>query len=347
MSIDEKINWYRSPIDKETLRHLTERRDSRAFAQIVPQLLITAGTGIGAYWAWKHLAWPLAVAAFYLHATVYAFIGVSGAGHELCHSTPFKTKFWNEFFLRIISFLTWFNFVHFRASHAGHHQLTVFAGRDLEVVQPIKVRRWDWFNLATFSFHGFYFAFKTLVRHSVNRLEGEWEQRIFPDSEPKRRRDMVNWARVLLVGHTALAAVFMATGQWPLLFLVTLAPFYGGWLNFLCGMTQHTGLTYNVPDFRLCCRTVLLNPVVRNLYWHMNYHVEHHMYAGVPFYNLAALRRVLEPDLPPAYNGLCAAWRDILIFLRRQKADPSYAFVPPLPATANPTPSMDTAVPRR
>lgn len=43
---------------------------------------------------------------------------------------------------------------------------------------------------------------------------------------------------------------------------------------------QHAGLSDNVPDFRLCCRTMILNPFFRFLYWHMNYHTEHHMYAA-------------------------------------------------------------------
>ena len=59
--------------------------------------------------------------------------------------------------------------------------------------------------------------------------------------------------------------------------LITLAPFYGGGLQWLCNNTQHIGLQDDVPDFRLCCRTVILNPVVSFLYWRMNYHTEHHM----------------------------------------------------------------------
>jgi fatty acid desaturase len=334
MGAEDRINWYRSPVEKETMKRLMERRDGRAFAQILPQLALTAATGVGAYWAWDHLAWPLVLLAVYLHGTVWSFVGLSGAGHELCHGTPFKTRLWNEFFLRIVAFLSWTNYAHFRASHAGHHQLTVYPGRDLEVVQPLQFRRRDIAWMLAFNLPALRYALLTLARLSRNRLYGEWESRIFPEFEPKRRREMVNWSRVLLLGHTALAAAFLATGQWRLVLLVTLAPFYGGWLNFLCGFTQHAGLVYGVPDFRLCCRTVRMNPLVRNLYWHMNYHVEHHMYSGVPFYNLAALRQAIEPDVPPAYPGLWAAWKDILLFLRRQKADPKYAFTPALPATA-------------
>jgi fatty acid desaturase len=65
----------------------------------------------------------------------------------------------------------------------------------------------------------------------------------------------------------------------------------------------------------------------------MNYHVEHHMYAAVPFYKLGALRKAIEADLPPAYRGLTAAWREIHVLLQRQHADPEYAFYPPVPGS--------------
>ena len=65
----------------------------------------------------------------------------------------------------------------------------------------------------------------------------------------------------------------------------------------------------------------------------MSYHVEHHMFPAVPFYNLPRLRAALAHDLPPAPHGLVATWREILVILRKQKTDPNYAFVPVLPST--------------
>ena len=80
--------------------------------------------------------------------------------------------------------------------------------------------------------------------------------------------------------------------------LITLAPFYGGWLLYLCNNTQHVGLQDYVPDFRLCTRTIRLHPFVQFLYWHMNFHTEHHMYAAVPCYHLGKLHRAIAHDLP-------------------------------------------------
>ena len=86
-----------------------------------------------------------------------------------------------------------------------------------------------------------------------------------------------------------------------------------------------------MTDFRLCTRTVILSPFVRFLYWHMNYHIEHHMYAAVPCYNLGKLHQQISYDLPACPRGLVAAWKEIISTLRRQKSDPAYQRVPELP----------------
>lgn len=113
--------------------------------------------------------------------------------------------------------------------------------------------------------------------------------------------------------------------------LITFAPFYGGLLLFLCNNTQHVGLQDEVSDYRLCTRTIYLNPVVEFLYWHMNFHIEHHMFAGVPCYKLGRLHRAIAHDLPPSPDGLVATWQEIVAILRQQKVDPTYEYVPPVP----------------
>jgi fatty acid desaturase len=128
------------------------------------------------------------------------------------------------------------------------------------------------------------------------------------------------------------------SGLWLVPILTTFGVFYGGWLRFLCNNTQHAGLQDDVPDFRLCTRTVLLGPLTRFLYWHMNYHIEHHMYAAVPCYNLGRLHRAIRHDLPKSPQGLWAAWRQIVTVLKRQAAEPEYQFMATLP----PTPTLQT-----
>ena len=157
---------------------------------------------------------------------------------------------------------------------------------------------------------------------------------LFPEHKPAGRRELFTWARILFVGHTLIVCQAVFTGWWMLAVLITLAPFYGGLLLFLCNNTQHVGLQDEVEDFRLCTRTIYLNPIVQVLYWHMNYHIEHHMYAGVPCYKLARLHRAIKHELPYTANGLYETWSIIIDILRRQKQEPSYQFVPELPAKA-------------
>jgi fatty acid desaturase len=177
--------------------------------------------------------------------------------------------------------------------------------------------------------------YKSWIQLSLGQFENDWQRTLFPDSKPARRREMINWARILLVGHTLIIAQAFVTGWWMLPVLITFAPFYGGVLLFLCNNTQHVGLQDEVEDYRLCTRTIYLNPIVQFLYWHMNYHIEHHMYAGVPCYKLQRMHKAIKHELPYTPNGLYETWRIIIGIMRRQKVEPTYEFVPDLPNLAH------------
>ena len=55
------------------------------------------------------------------------------------------------------------------------------------------------------------------------------------------------------------------------------------------------------------------------------------MFPAVPFYNLGKLRAAIAYDLPPAPHGLWATWKELWPIMRRQRQDPTYRYVPPLP----------------
>ena len=76
-----------------------------------------------------------------------------------------------------------------------------------------------------------------------------------------------------------------------------------------------------------------LNPLFSFLYWRMEWHTEHHMYAGVPCYNLGKLYEEIADDMPEP-RTLIGAWREMRMVWRKQKEDPDYQFDTPLPATA-------------
>ena len=114
------------------------------------------------------------------------------------------------------------------------------------------------------------------------------------------------------------------------------------WFEFLVAAPQHVGLSPNMPDFRLNTRTYTSGWLPAFFYWNMQYHVEHHMYPAVPFYNLPRLRAAMAYDLPPAPHGLWATWKEILPIMKRQRIDPTYVYVPPLPKNEGDRATADT-----
>ena len=93
-----------------------------------------------------------------------------------------------------------------------------------------------------------------------------------------------------------------------------------------------TGLSAeDVLDHRLNSRTVLMNPILRFIYWNMNYHVEHHMFPMVPYHQLPKLYEDMKPYTPAANTSVIDAYREIIPALLRQAKDPSYAISRKLP----------------
>ncbi|MBP6506198.1 MAG: fatty acid desaturase [Opitutaceae bacterium] len=341
-----KINWYRCKVDKALMSELMRKSDARAFLQVIPQFALFVLTGTLAYLAFRHLnslnwptALPLLLLALFAHGTIGSFFG-GIACHELCHKTPFATQFWNTFFLKIYSFLGWFDPTGYRASHIRHHQVTVHTEHDGEIMQPLGL---DWhgvkfvLNVLTFSPTGLLKLLRFWVAAAFGNLRydgffrAQWLQRVVPESDTKSRREIRRWARVVLLGHLALATAFIVTGHWFLIVIVNFGCMYCSWFVLLCGAAQHVGLSSDVPDFRLNTRTYTCGWFPAFCYWNMQYHVEHHMFPAVPFYNLPHLHEAIKHDLPPTPHGLWATWQELLPILHRQRQDPGYRYVPPLP----------------
>ncbi len=327
------VDWYRSPVDRETLKDLNGRSDVLGMMQACGFLAILGITGALAWYSSLHWGVWATVAIVFLHGTCYAF--QINAVHELGHKTAFKSRGMNSFFEHVFAFMGWINHRMFWTSHLRHHRYTLHPPDDLEVVLPVRYTIPGYLEAAFVNPRGFWATLVRTIRIAAGRFEGEWELKCYPAEDRERRTAAVAWARTLLAGHLLIVAVSIYMHWWMLPVLTTFAPFYGGWLHFLCNNVQHVGLQDNVPDFRLCCRTIYLNPVVQFLYWHMNYHTEHHMYPGVPCYRLGRLHRAIRHELPPT-KGLVGAWLEIRDIFAQQRKDAGYQYAPPLPIGSTP-----------
>jgi len=330
------IDWYRTPVPPELFKQLHRRSDWLGFRQSLSFLGIAVFLGAATFWAQRHGHRVWTVLGLFAYGTVGHFY--VNAMHELSHGTVFRTKFWNNFFTRLFSFLGWLHPDHFNASHQRHHRYTLHPPDDLEVMLPTH------FSLYTFLVHLIVNPpfLRWMVYNTWNfargRFVGEWNEICLSGDRPQLRQDIIRWARVMLAGHLAILVISVALGYWIIPVIVSGGPFVGGWLWFLCNNSQHTGMQDNVSDFRLCCRTVLPHPIVRFLYWNMNYHIEHHMYAAVPCYNLKRLHEAIHHALSSC-RGLVGAWREIHEVQRRQKEQPDYIPAISLPAPVSEGPA--------
>jgi fatty acid desaturase len=217
-----------------------------------------------------------------------------------------------------------------------HHRFTAYVGLDKEVIlEPVRVLM-NWRNYIawfTFDYTWFWTLVKTTVLHAFGYADADffsWDP-LFEKGDP-RRTSMVRWARFMLISAVALIAVFAIFHLWVLIYLIVFGGFFATAIGRFTGAIQHQGMSPNTPDWRLVAHTVKVNPLVRFLYWNMNYHIDHHMYAAVPFHQLPKFHEVLKKGLPESPSSFVAGIRLVLEIKKRQKTEPAFIYVPRLPA---------------
>lgn len=318
--------WHCCDIPRKRLKQLMRRSDGPGLRNFGLWLALLFGSGYLAYLSWG--TW-WAVPAFLVFGTIWS--SSDARWHECGHGTPFRTRWINEAFYHLCSFMTLREAYLWRWSHARHHTHTIITGRDpeIQVMRPADLAAigLDFINLV-----GGLGELKKIFAHAFGIVSHE-VRGFVPESE---RWKMIWSSRVyvLIIGGTAGWA--FAIGSFlPLMFVAT-PRFYGGWLHQLFALTQHAGLAENVTDHRLNTRTVYMNPVWRFLYLNMNYHIEHHMFPMVPFHALPALHEEIKDQLPRTYDGIIDAYREIIPTLIRQAQDPYHFTLRELPEPARP-----------
>ena len=333
-----RIKWYRCPIDPTVLRELSKPSDLQGFQMALGHLGLWLLTGALSFYFAVEQLWLGFLLTIFLHGTVGTFF--SAPHHELCHGTVFKTKRFNEIFLRIFSTLGLQNFHIYKMSHSYHHRFTLHRIADKEVVLPKTPSLRFLYLLQLFTFNitggfesrGLFPTMRGLFRVAADRMEqpyNEWGAELYAEF-PEERQKAVHWARYLIAVHLSFALFAVLIGYPILILIVSLHPFIGNWLRYFVGAPMHCGLRSDVSDFRKCVRTITLDPISEFLYWHMNWHLEHHMFAAVPCYNLKKLYEAVADDMPKP-RTLISSWQEMLEVVKQQEADPAYEFDTPVP----------------
>lgn len=245
------------------------------------------------------------------------------ASHEGAHGTAFRTRWLNEAIFYVTSFVFGEEPMYRRYSHGRHHAATWYPGFDSQMPyrNPMTRRRWLWETLAV---TGIWIGIATMIRHACGRISRD-EQSFVPAD---RVSQLVWGARCFLAGYILILASALILHSAFLLVAFFGARLAGGWIVQLFINSQHMCMSEAVADHRLSTRSLNCTLPERVLYWNMNFHVEHHLYPGIPFHALPKLNQLIAQELPEPTAGAVRANLEILRVIGHQTTDPTWVSQP-------------------
>jgi MocE subfamily Rieske [2Fe-2S] domain protein len=331
-SIEEQVEgtWWSPNIPRQELKAMMKRSDGPALFHFGLWMVLLMVSGYLAVLSWG--TW-WAILAFLVYGTIYS--SSDARWHECGHGTPFKTRWLNEFFYHLSSFMTLREAHLWRWSHARHHTDTIIVMQDpeIQVMRPADLLKilMDFFWLRSGPPEVW-----RIIQHAFGRPNADVRSFV-----PETERQRMYWSsRIYVAIFVGFALWSVAMGSFLPMMFIGLPRFYGGWLHQLLGLTQHAGLAENTMDHRKNTRTVYINPVFQYLYMNMNYHLEHHVIPMVPYHTLPKLHKAILAQTPPPYTSLWQVYKEMIpTLIKNAFEDPDYHIERPLP-----TPTM-TALP--
>jgi fatty acid desaturase len=217
------------------------------------------------------------------------FIAFLYAGlHECIHKTAFKNKKLNEIIGFIIGFIILRSFLNARFRHMAHHTFTQHPEKD-----PDKVNfprgYFDYFKHIT-SITIWIRIVDNLIRHSLGKIN-KFEDEYIPQSGKKL---LIKETRLMFLGYLLVLIYSLYLNSIFFLVYWLIPRMLGEPFVRLVRMVEHTGKD-ETPDMIHNTRTSFPSKLLKFLYWNMPYHLEHHLYANVPFYRLPEFHKLIKP----------------------------------------------------
>lgn len=283
-------------ISRDVLKKLSEANNFRAASDLTLRFFFHVGCIALSYHYLSTGSFAFGLLCAIPHFIAFSFLGWAGIGHELFHGTVFSNRKVNIFFFRLLSILTWNNFGYFEVTHWKHHKDTLLPD-DPEGNPSLGLKSSGFVWLFSLDVPGFVRRLKVLMLNAVNIVPGPLGLTLFKNGT-EQRVALVKSARGVLCFHVALVLLFVITKTTYLVALITLAPFSITFFNRLFAVSQHYGTqSVATPDYLLTTRTVVLDPISSFLYANMNYHIEHHYFPSIPYYNLPKVHTIMREKL--------------------------------------------------
>ncbi len=240
------------------------------------------------------------VISFYYWNVLFYFIAVIIIGsrmhalavlmHDVAHHRFFKNRRLSDFIANVM--VCWplmITVEMYRNNHLSHHQ---HLNSDLDPDWVAKIGRQE------FKFPQTKLGFVLTLLGYMSGIKGLYDLTwMISRMKGKSKKKGVDWNRIGFL--VILVTLISVLGGWKLYLLFWVIPFFTSFLLFqyIRSFAEHFGkLEYN--SLLGSSRTVLPTLFERVLIapYNISYHLEHHLYPGIPFHNLPALRDLLLKD---------------------------------------------------
>ncbi len=276
-----RSEWYRT-VDGATRAAIQRLHDLRPIYNF---WVILSFVALWAMTAWVMLQYP----NWFVWIAGYAVIGAAAHGfavmmHEAVHSNLTRRPKLDRWLGFLIGLPAMAPFTPYKLQHLAHHRYTR-TENDPDEIRNFSNKR----ALLSIAFYlwligGTLWYFFAYVPFSAWRL-----------AKPAHRRDIAIEYAIMTVLYGSIVAVAIKFGFFMSLihfwFIpILVATFYGnvrGWAEHMLTIPGHP-LTET--------RTVTSNPILCYLNLNLNYHLEHHLFPAMPWYNLPKLHALLLND---------------------------------------------------
>jgi fatty acid desaturase len=175
------------------------------------------------------------------------------------------------------------------------HHKDPLSEKDFEVMPQARLTGWALIGSLIIDLGSAYRRVTIMVKNAFGVVPNGAAQKFFPQHS-EARTSLINGARVVLISHFVFVLLSIYFDFTVLIIFITIAPFVFTFPNRILSALQHFNLKPNKEsNLFSSIRTIIVHPVIRFFYAGMNYHVEHHLFPTVPFYNLPVLhKRLIE-----------------------------------------------------
>jgi fatty acid desaturase len=285
---------FRKALPKEVVQRLTRRSPWRATAAVLHDLVVLAA----AIWAGLYF-WPnplvLLLSILVIGTRQHALFVIA---HDAAHYLLYENRLLNEIVGRASAMLQGLSMCTYRVIHRLHHNNLYGAldpdtalhggyprGRAYLVKKLLK----DLCGLTAWKTYAYFLGGAPALNTATNVA-----LRPLDDTSAKLRNDAIHDRNAVIFFHGAALLLFAWSGyllQYLVLWILPLVTVVQAILR-LRAIAEHGATT----DFSSPLTAARTNVAPAWLAWlifphQVNYHIEHHLYASVPHYNLPALHR--------------------------------------------------------